>query len=136
MGDNLNIVFRWGNDRIDCRFCISIHDEVRYLVAEKDRYRAALALQVTNLWTRAMFAHRLGLSDLPQTVAFFSSVDIDTVLRKETDMDCQTPSNPYGLRQGYGVPFGSSYDVYQIVDKTKGSLGPCQTPQDGTAVSS
>ncbi len=110
--------------RIKGRFCISIHDEVRYLVAEEDRYRAALALQITNLWTRAMFAHRLGLNDLPQGVAFFSSVDVDTVLRKETDMDCQTPSNPYGLRQGYGIPFGSSYDIHQIVQKTQGSLSP------------
>lgn len=38
---------------IDGRFCISIHDEVRYLVRSKDRYRAALALQITNLLTRS-----------------------------------------------------------------------------------
>ena len=37
---------------IDGRFCISIHDEVRYLVREEDRHRAALALQITNLLTR------------------------------------------------------------------------------------
>lgn len=37
---------------INGRFCISIHDEVRYLVQEQDRYRAALALQITNLLTR------------------------------------------------------------------------------------
>nr|CAG4641448.1 EOG090X00SQ [Eurycercus lamellatus] len=110
--------------KIEGRFCISIHDEVRYLVKEEDKFRAALALQITNLWTRCMFAHQLNINDLPQAVAFFSSVDIDTVLRKETDMDCQTPSNPYGLRQGYGVPFGSSYDIYQIVEKTRGSLEP------------
>ncbi|GFO44683.1 DNA polymerase subunit gamma-1, partial [Plakobranchus ocellatus] len=48
------------------RFCVSIHDEVRYLVASPDRYRAALALQVTNLFVRAMFTHRLGMQDLPQ----------------------------------------------------------------------
>ncbi|CAJ0966516.1 unnamed protein product [Ranitomeya imitator] len=39
---------------IDGRFCISIHDEVRYLVRSEDRYRAALALQITNLLTRTM----------------------------------------------------------------------------------
>lgn len=39
---------------IDGRFCISIHDEVRYLVCSEDRYRAALALQITNLLTRYM----------------------------------------------------------------------------------
>lgn len=52
--------------QIDGRFCISIHDEVRYLVRSDDRYRAALALQITNLLTRSMFAYRLGMNDLPQ----------------------------------------------------------------------
>ena len=47
------------------RLCISIHDEVRYLVSERDRYKMAFALQVANIWTRAMFAHQLGMSDLP-----------------------------------------------------------------------
>jgi DNA polymerase gamma 1 len=51
--------------KIDARFLISIHDEVRYLVKDKDKYRLALALQITNLFTRAMFASRLGLKDLP-----------------------------------------------------------------------
>lgn len=37
---------------IDARFCISIHDEVRYLVCSEDRHRASLALQITNLLTR------------------------------------------------------------------------------------
>lgn len=41
---------------IDGRFCISIHDEVRYLVKSEDRYRAALALQITNLLTRLVQA--------------------------------------------------------------------------------
>lgn len=37
---------------INGRFCISIHDEVRYLVQSEDRHRAALALQISNLLTR------------------------------------------------------------------------------------
>ena len=51
---------------IDGRFSISIHDEVRYLVASEDRYRAALALHITNLLTRCMFAYKIGMNDLPQ----------------------------------------------------------------------
>lgn len=54
------------------RLALSIHDEVRFLVHDKDKYKAALALQYTNLLTRAMFAHRLGLNNLPASVAFFS----------------------------------------------------------------
>ncbi|CAJ1057266.1 DNA polymerase subunit gamma-1 [Xyrichtys novacula] len=107
---------------IDGRFCISIHDEVRYLVCSEDRYRAALALQITNLLTRSAFAHALGMQDLPQSVAFFSSVDIDQCLRKEVNMDCVTPSNPTGLERKYGLPQGEALDIYQIIDITKGSL--------------
>ena len=39
-------------------------------------------------------------------MAFFSAVDIDTVLRKEVTMDCKTPSNPLGLKEGHGIPYG------------------------------
>ncbi|XP_019495635.1 PREDICTED: DNA polymerase subunit gamma-1 [Hipposideros armiger] len=107
---------------IDGRFCISIHDEVRYLVREEDRYRAALALQISNLLTRCMFAYKLGLNDLPQSVAFFSAVDIDQCLRKEVTMDCKTPSNPTGMERRYGIPQGEGLDIYQIIELTKGSL--------------
>lgn len=107
---------------INGRFCISIHDEVRYLVQEQDRYRAALALQITNLLTRCMFAYKLGLQDLPQSVAFFSAVDIDRCLRKEVTMNCATPSNPTGMEKKYGIPRGEALDIYQIIEITKGSL--------------
>lgn len=107
---------------INGRFCISIHDEVRYLVQSEDRYRAALALQITNLLTRCMFAYKLGMQDLPQSVAFFSAVDIDRCLRKEVTMDCITPSNPTGMERRYNVPQGDALDIYQLLNITKGSL--------------
>ncbi len=116
---------------IDARYSISIHDEVRYLVREEDAPRAALALHITNLWTRCFFAQSLGIDDLPlvrledgmavvffsfsksmyfllaQSVAFFSLVDIDKVLRKEVDSSCVTPSNPTP------VPPGFTADIHQ-----------------------
>ncbi|XP_038670782.1 DNA polymerase subunit gamma-1 [Scyliorhinus canicula] len=107
---------------IEGRFCISIHDEVRYLVNSEDRYRAALALQITNLLTRCMFAYKLEMQDLPQSVAFFSTVDVDQCLRKEVTMDCQTPSNVTGLQGRYGIPEGEALDIYQTIEKTNGSL--------------
>ena len=63
------------------RFSISIHDEVRYLVAEPDAPRLALALHLSNLFARAMFVHKLSMDDLPLSVAFFSAVDVDQVCR-------------------------------------------------------
>lgn len=101
---------------IDARYLISVHDELRYLVAEQDKYRAALALQIANLWTRCLFAYRLGMDDLPQGVAFFSAVDIDSILRKETDMPCITPSHPMP------IPPGESLDIEQVLAHTGGTL--------------
>ena len=43
-------------------------------------------------------------------MAFFSAVDIDSVLRKEVNMDCKTPSNPLGLKLGHNVPHGMWLD--------------------------
>ncbi|KAK4053252.1 DNA-directed DNA polymerase gamma mip1 [Microbotryomycetes sp. JL221] len=83
---------------IDARYMISVHDEIRYLVKEQDKYRAAMALQVANIWTRAMFAYRLQMPDLPQ----------------EVNMTCQTPSNPDA------IPFGESVDIKDTLDKTRG----------------
>lgn len=61
---------------------------------------------------RCMFAHALGMQDLPQSVAFFSAVDIDQCLRKEVTMDCVTPSNPTGLERRYGLPQGGPAHCY------------------------
>ncbi|KAF7724844.1 DNA-directed DNA polymerase gamma mip1 [Apophysomyces ossiformis] len=85
---------------IDARFMLSVHDEVRYLSSDKDKHRTALALQVANIWTRAMFSYKLGIQDLPQSVGFFSAVDIDHVLRKEPTMACTTPSHEEKIEEG------------------------------------
>lgn len=105
------------------RFCLSFHDEVRYLVPSKYKYNAALAMHLTNLMTRSFCALRLGMNDLPMSVAFFASVEVDKVLRKESSQDCKTPSNPYGLESAYGIPSGESLNIWQALEKSDGSLG-------------
>jgi DNA polymerase gamma 1 len=50
---------------IRMRLMLTIHDEVRFLVAEEDALRACYALQISNMWTRALFAKSVGMSDLP-----------------------------------------------------------------------
>ncbi|KAM7222468.1 DNA polymerase gamma, mitochondrial [Rhypophila decipiens] len=96
---------------IAARLSITVHDEIRYLVKDQDKYRAAMALQVANVWTRVMFAQQVGIHDLPQSCAFFSAIDIDKVLRKEVDMDCITPSNPTP------IPHGESIDITALLEK-------------------
>lgn len=107
----------------DVRFCLSFHDEVRYLVPLGVRYQAALALHITNLYTRAFCISQLGMTDVPRSVAYFSSVEVDTVLRKEADHDCKTPSNPFGLSKGYGISSGESLSVEQAVVKARSIVG-------------
>ncbi|EPE10356.1 dna polymerase gamma [Ophiostoma piceae UAMH 11346] len=94
---------------IQARLAITVHDEIRYLVRDEDKYRAAMALQVANLWTRAMFCEQVGIPDLPQSCAFFSAVDVDHVLRKEVDMDCVTPSHQEA------IPPGESLDIEALL---------------------
>jgi DNA polymerase gamma 1 len=107
---------------IDARLAITVHDEIRYLVREEDKYKAAMALQVSNVWTRSMFSQQMGINDLPQACAYFSAVDIDHVLRKEVDMDCVTPSHPEK------IPHGESLDIIQLHEK--GDLSPLIKPQN------
>ncbi|SCU80143.1 LAME_0B01772g1_1 [Lachancea meyersii CBS 8951] len=109
---------------IEARLCISIHDEIRYLTAEKDKYRTAMALQVSNLWTRAIFSEQMGINDLPQNCAFFSAIDIDHVLRKEVDMDCITPSNKVS------IPPGESIDITRLLTLSDSKLTNARTDVD------
>ena len=51
---------------IDGRFLVSIHDEVRFLVKAEHSIKAALALQLSNLWVRALFSESVGIPNLPQ----------------------------------------------------------------------
>lgn len=108
---------------LDARLAITVHDEIRYLVKEEDKYRAAMALQVANVWTRAMFSQQMGINDLPQSCAYFSAVDIDHVLRKEVDMDCVTPSHPGK------IPHGESLDMLGLLERSnEARLDPSVQP--------
>jgi DNA polymerase gamma 1 len=117
---------------INARLSITVHDEIRYIVKDEDAYRAAMALQISNLWTRAMFSEQVGINDVPQVgfhfdnvteanhrrkgVAFFSAVDVDKVLRKEVNVDCITPSHHIP------IPHGESLDIYQLLSRSDASL--------------
>ncbi|XP_037773315.1 DNA polymerase subunit gamma-1-like [Penaeus monodon] len=103
------------------RFCISIHDEV--LSGSIDIYLLLINIsQYLLLFNNCAYFFRLGFKDLPQSVAFFSAVDIDYVLRKEPHLDCVTPSNPEGLNKGYGIPPGEALDMQKILEITSGIL--------------
>ncbi|CCJ28567.1 unnamed protein product [Pneumocystis jirovecii] len=96
--------------KINARLVLTVHDEIRYLVYEEDKYILALALQVSNLWTRAMFSQKLGINDVPQ-VFYIICKNLLLISKKETNMDCITPSNPEK------IPHGESLNIYQLLEK-------------------
>ncbi|WVQ78167.1 hypothetical protein IAT38_000250 [Cryptococcus sp. DSM 104549] len=114
---------------IKARYLISVHDEVRYLAEEGDRYRTAMALQVANAWTRALFCYNLGMDDMPQGITFFSAVDVDHVLRKEVFLTCETPSHPKV------IPAGESLDIKQLLEKVPGGDLGVARPDDQAVTS-
>lgn len=115
---------------INARLAITVHDEIHYLVKEEDKYRAAMALQVSNVWTRAMFSQQMGINDLPQACAYFSAVDIDHVLRKEVDMDCITPSHQEK------IPHGESLNISSLLAHPSSHLDPSIVPSHPPNLSS
>lgn len=123
------VCMRWlmGN-RI--RFCLSFHDEVRYIVKDEYADKAALAMHTTNLLTRSFCVARLGLNDLPQSVAFFTSVEIDRILRKDAESDCKTPSNEHGFSGGYKIPAGESVDIYEAIKRVGNDLSSWEWHQN------
>lgn len=115
------VCMRWlMGDKI--KFCLSFHDEVRYIVKDEYADQAAMAMHVTNLLTRSFCVSRLGVQDLPLSVAFFTSVEIDTILRKDAENDCKTPSNPHGFSGGYGIKPGESVDIYEAIKRVGNDL--------------
>jgi len=50
------------------RYLIPVHNELRYLVKEEDKYCAAPALQISNLWMRAMSAYMVGVAHMLNSV--------------------------------------------------------------------
>ncbi|VDL28532.1 unnamed protein product [Hymenolepis diminuta] len=71
------------------------------------------------------------MHDLPESVAYFSSVEIDTCLRKDPLNDCKTPSNPEGLETTYGIKKGESLTVSEIIERTGGSMKPFDDKEEG-----
>lgn len=80
------------------------------------------AVSADRVSCRCMFAYKLGLNDLPQSVAFFSAVDIDQCLRKEVTMDCKTPSNPTGMERRYGIPQGEQSLFLTYIERGGGVI--------------
>jgi hypothetical protein len=106
--------------KIPVRFIISIHDEVWFMTPDKYAEQFAVMYQIAHLYTWARFHAAVDLPDLPLSRAFFSSVAIDTRIRKSPKEKTVTPSNPQGEHEEPGTEY-SMRELSEIgaVDKLK-----------------
>jgi DNA polymerase gamma 1 len=74
------------------RLLMTIHDEIRNMVRADQTVLAAWSLQLAQLCCRAAFIDALALDCIPAGIAWFSGVDVDTVLRKDPEAPQVTPS--------------------------------------------
>lgn len=85
---------------VTARLLMTIHDEIRYLVKAGHEVLATYALQLAHLTIRALFIDTLGLDCIPAGIAWFSAVDVDTVLRKDPYANQVTLSQPLAIAPG------------------------------------
>lgn len=110
--DMLVILTKWFYERfgIDGRLVITIHDEIRTMVRVEHVTKAIHALQLAHLYTRAAFIEAHKLNNIPAGIAWFSSVDVDTVcLRKD-------PSNPQITPTQAALPLGYEVTPKQLLE--------------------
>lgn len=96
---------------IEMLLVLFIHDEGRYLVKQEDTIQAAYILQLAHLYCRVAFIQCLGLDNIPANVAWFSGVDVDTVLRKDPANVQVTPT------QQTPIPAGCSLTAQDLMER-------------------
>jgi len=106
--------------KIPYRFIISIHDELHFMTPDRYATQFAVLFQIAHLYTWANFHSAMDIPELPLSRAFFSSVAIDSRIRKSPKECTVTPSNPHGEKEPNGVEY-SMTELGEIgaVDKLK-----------------
>jgi len=106
--------------KVEARFVISIHDEIHWMVPDKHAEIFAVLYQIAHMYTWSLFHNQVNLPDLPLSRAFFSSVAIDSRIRKSPNEKTVTPSNPQGVDEPAGVEY-SMRELSEIgaIDKLK-----------------
>jgi DNA polymerase gamma 1 len=98
--------------KIHAQFAVSIHDEVAFIVPEKQAKLFAACFQMAHVLSWARFHAGCGVNDLPLSRAFFSAVAVDDRLRKSPYESTVTPSNP----QGVDEPNGEEYTINDLAE--------------------
>lgn len=86
--------------KIDYNLVMTIHDEFVWLVKESEAYLFSYLFFYAYRLTWEMVHKKMGINELPYVRAYFSSVAIDHISRKEGSQATITPSNPEPIPPG------------------------------------
>lgn len=59
--------------KIRARLSTCLQDDLRYIVQDKDKYKAALALQISNLFSMSLVCNRLGFKIMPKVELIYET---------------------------------------------------------------
>jgi DNA polymerase gamma 1 len=88
---------------IDARIMLTIHDELRYIVADPDIPQFSYVLMLSHVYTIALFIDTLGLDLIPASKAWFEEIDVTQNLLKAWDKTGVCPEFPEGFPKGHGI---------------------------------
>jgi DNA polymerase gamma 1 len=96
--------------KIPARFILSIHDEIWFMTPDRYAEQFAVLFQIAHMYTWSLFQSSVDIPELPLSRAYFSSVAIDTRIRKSPKERTVTPSNPGGDKE----PGGTEYSMQEL----------------------
>lgn len=94
---------------LTAKFCISIHDSVTYMAPEDEALKVAACFQVAHAWAWAWLRYNYGQSNLPIANAWFSSIEVDSILRKSATTSTKT------ISQLKDEPDGEAYNISDLI---------------------
>ena len=84
---------------LNALFCISLHDEIFFLVPNKNKMLFAACFLLAHIWTWSFFHYQLGLFDIPLRRIFISGVYVGSRWSKDLHTT-KTISNPINDQDG------------------------------------
>jgi DNA polymerase gamma 1 len=96
---------------VPCRFLLSRHDEVAYMVKDGYELQFAYIMQLAHCYCWAKYIKEMGLNTLPLNRAYASSIEVLEYYLKEPNADSATPDMPYNVSKGYSIKKGEILDA-------------------------
>lgn len=98
---------------IPCRYMLSRHDEIAYMVKKGYELQFAYVMQLAHMYTWALYTKEMGLNTLGLGRAYASSVEVLGYYLKDPKASSITPDMPIQVTPGYSL---TKLDLLAAID--------------------